>query len=734
MKTTKEQQRILMSLAEHYDKEDNYVRENQVKHWKELKLLWQGLQRTYYSEVAHDWRVYEESDDDNDYYNKEVNVLRAYLESIIAALSIIVPPIKCFPDNADDPLDLSTAKTGDKIAGLIFRHNNAPLLWLHALFLYCTEGLIAARNYNKEDEQYGTYKLEKYEKSTEQVAEFSCPICGAPIDSTDSVCSKCDNLIIPQLREKEILVSRLVETQTLPKSRQLIEVFGGMNVKVPAYARTQSECPYLQYEHEINYVFALDLYEDLDVEPGQISNDYAANARLSSVYSADYPRDLVTRRETWFRPCAYHVLNDDDYKYLINHFPKGVCLTRVHDQFADARPEELDKHWTLVYNPLTDHVHFDPLANLVISVQEITNDIISLVLQTIEHGIPQTFADPMFLDFNAYRKMRVSPGSIIPTKTISGNKSVQQGFHEIKTATLSQEVLPFARNIQEMGQLVTGALPSLFGGSMESKTASEYSMSRAQALQRLQITWKMLCTWWKEVFTKAIPGFIEGMKDDERDVQRLSNGNFVNVFIRKAELEGKIGRIELEANENLPLTWNQVKDAVMQLLQNQNPEILAILGAPENLPIIREAIGLNDFVIPGEDDRNKEYEEIKQLLQSAPITVPPDPMLTQQALMSGMPPPQPQEVSSVEIDPDIDNHMIGFTICRDWLVSDAGRLAKTDNTNGYRNVLLHAKAHKDAMMPPQIPQSGNEQPPQRIANKLNRPAPIQNESDVQMVQ
>jgi len=272
---------------------------------------------------------------------------------------------------------------------------------------------------------------------------------------------------------------------------------------------------------------------------------------------------------------------------------------------------------------------------------------------------------------------------------------------------------------------------------MESKTASEYSMSRAQAQQRLQITWKTLTVWWKEIFRKAIPGFIESMQDDERDVNRTKDGNFINVFIRKAELEGKIGKIELEANENLPLTWNQIKDAVMQLLQSSNPELLSILGAPENLPVIRQAIGLNDFIIPGEDDRNKQYEEIKLLLQSRVITMPPDPMMMQQSLMSGMPPPPPTEVPSIEIDPDIDNHMLEFTVCRDWLVSDAGRVAKSDNSDGYRNVLLHAKAHKDVLMQQQMAQQQAQMAQSTLQpkrNPLDKPAPITNEEDVQMVQ
>jgi hypothetical protein len=186
----------------------------------------------------------------------------------------------------------------------------------------------------------------------------------------------------------------------------------------------------------------------------------------------------------------------------------------------------------------------------------------------------------------------------------------------------------------------------------------------------------MFTIWWKQIFGKAIPMYIEETKHqgDERDVQRLKDGSFINVFIRKAEMEGKIGRIELEANENLPITWAQQKDILMQLLQAGNPEILAMLGAPENLPILREHIGLTDFFVPGEDNVEKTYNDIKLLLNSTPIPTG-DPMNPESA--------------SVNIDPVYDNPGIAFEIVRKWVISEAGRDAKTNNQDGYRNVLMY---------------------------------------------
>ena len=122
---TDDTKRLLKHIVDHFDDEDRAVRDRQIRQWRRLKLLWENIQHTYYSEVAHDWRIPETErageDSDQGYYDKPVNVYRAYLESIIAALSVTVPPITCYPDDAENPLDVATAKAGDKIAELVFQ-------------------------------------------------------------------------------------------------------------------------------------------------------------------------------------------------------------------------------------------------------------------------------------------------------------------------------------------------------------------------------------------------------------------------------------------------------------------------------------------------------------------------------------------------------------------------------------------------------------------------------------
>lgn len=766
-------QRLLRSVVDHFDKEDSSIRERQIRTWRQLKLLWDGYSRTWYSEVAHDWRIDEGStDNDQGSYDKPINVFRAYLESIIAALSVTVPPIKCFPDDADNTLDLSTARAGDKIAQLIYRHNDVSLLWLHALFIYCTEGMVACYNYSKSDVSYGTYEDKKYEDAEEVHSTAACPECGyqmqddiqAPTDPMNPVpqpdpglmdklrveqdifmpddgdvpiqniaeesmelCPNCMAMMAPLLNEETLIVQRLIGTTNEPKSRVRLEAYGGLYVKIPNYAKKQEDCPYLIYSYETHFANVIERYDEL--QKSDLSQRLKASAgpkdpyeeqgRLSPQYQGEFPENIITVRNCWLRHASFNILDTDDAKKLKKLYPNGCKVVLANDVMAEAVNESLDDHWTLTHNPMADFIHHDPLGLLLVSIQEITNDLISLVLQTVEHGIGQTFADPAVLNFNAYRQMETTPGGIYEATPKSG-KSIGDAFHEVKTATLSAEVMPFSAEIQSLGQLVSGALPSLFGGNMEgSETASQYSMSRAQALQRQQNTWKMLISWWKNIHGKAIPMFIKNIKDDERDVQKDKNGNFFNVFIRRAELEGKLGKIELEANENLPLTWSQTKDVVMKLLETQNPEVLALLGSAENLPIIREAIGLVDFFVPGEDAREKTYDDIKQLLNSEPIPTGDEMM---------------PEVPSIEVDPIFDDLDIGFEIVKKWVLSEAGRQSKIDNEAGYRNVLLYGKMfqmlQQQAMMQ-QMPPNGAEG---AQTSETNQEAPIVGESNVPTAQ
>lgn len=782
-------QHALCQLVDYYDKEDIAVRQWQIRKWRKYKLYWEGFQRIYQdTDIAHDWRIYDaeaEADtSDAVYYDKPVNIFRAYLESIIAALSVTVPGIKCAPDDADNVLDIETSRAGDKIAELIFKHNNAPLLWLHALYTFVTEGMIACYSYPKEDEKYGTYEDKEYKD--EAVERYQCPNCNENLGDDLSyfaqtpmmeqsaqptmeddmggmaqpepmmdmslldqelamqdeqmqdefqpsyVCPSCNGALDPMMQKTPLIITRLVGVTNKPKTRICQEIYGGLYVKVPNYARQQKDIPYLGFSYECHISEVLCRYTHLREKfltknqtpsvGSQGSDEYYERwGRLSPQYRGEYPIDTPTVRNFWFRPFSYHILDEECVDDLKEKYPDGVKVVLINQEFAEAIPEVLDDCWTLTYNPLADNIHFEPLGQSLISIQDITNDLVSLTLQTIEHGIPQIFVDPQFVDAKAYKNQEVMPGALTFTKTLGSGRSVSDGFYEAKTATLSQEVMPFGQQIQGLGQLVSGATAEIFGGgNIEgSKTASEYSMRRSQSLQRLQNTWKILLFWWKDVYGKCIPAYMKEIVEDERFTKKDQQGNYINIFIRRAELQGKIGEVELEATEQLPIMWGQKKDVVMKLMEMQNPVILESMGSPENLPLLKTALGLDEFKVPGQMDREKCIEDIKLLLNSEPIALPVDEMMVMEAIGQGVPPEeamQPQFVPSLEIDPDLDNPAIIGEVCRTYLISEAGRLAKIENASGYKNVLLYMKQAKMLLQQQMMEQAMAAIPPEDSGN------------------
>lgn len=697
-------QRLLLDVVEQFDEEDRAVRERQIMKSRRMKLFWDSIFQHWYSTVAHDWRVWDnsaaEDNGDQAYYDKPVNTFRAYIETIIAALSVSTPNVKCFPADAESSLDTVTAKAGDKISRLIDNHNNAPLQWLKALYTFYTEGPVFGYTYPRYDEKYGTYPVNKYEDVEETVDTIICPLCKTetdvdqtqdvfqPENQEGDVCPNCGETVqmVPGMRT--VIVNKVVGQDNSPKARTCIEVYGGLSVKIANYARKAEETPYLIYSYETHYATAMEEFDHLVGNKDLVNqvkrtggtgpiDTYTQWGRLNTVYMGEYPNYVVTVRKAWLRPSAFNILPDvQDVKKLKKLYPRGVKVCMVNDEFGSAESEALDDYWTVSVNPQEDFLVHDPMGIPLVSTQEITNDIISLVLQTIEHGIGQTFADPGVLNFKAYRDTETLPGGVYEATPKSG-KSVSDGFYQMKTANLSQEVMPFFEVIQSLAQLVSGALPSLFGGQLDgSNTASEYSMSQAQARQRIQNTYKIFTSWWRELKGKSVPIYINNMKTDENDVVKQPDGSFINLMIRMAELQGKIGKVELESAENLPLTWTQTKDTIMKMIEAQNPTFLAMFSAPENIPVLRDAVGLNEFYIPGEDDRSKQNDEIKQLLEAEPI---PD------GAGSFMP--------SVEIDVTYDKHDIQFEIVRQWVTSEAGRLAKIENEAGYQNVLLHGQMH-----------------------------------------
>jgi hypothetical protein len=693
----------LIQCDDYYTKEEASTRQVMIAFWKKLENYFDGLQRIYFDYQANsgigDWSRIDITQGDPSLYDKIINIFRAHGESLIAALSIKLPTTVFYPDDADISEDIDTAKAATKIAGLIQKHNEGILVFMKALYILYNQGVVAAYIYNREDAGYGTIDVPDYGEDVKiTTLSYDCPMCQSqlheeqlkgdeqPQGNPESMfCPQCQADVAPNVTPTEEFLPNLLGYKKEAKSRTIIDVFGPMYAHMPFYSRKQATMPYIALKFEQHITILQSTYPKFRDFIGTASNNTGADteyerwARAYSQASDIYTNNLVTTTCRWLRPWAFECIDDaalrDKLKAL---YPKGCYFVRIGGKIAEAREESLDDHWQITHHPLSNYLHADPMGKPLAPVQDLRNEALDLAIETFEHSIPETFADAEVLDFVKYQQEEAKPGMVYPVKSKMG-RSIGDAFHSVKTATLSDEIDVFMRRVDTDGQFVVGSFPSIYGGPNQtgSKTASEYAQSRAQALQRLNITWTMLKHWWANTTFAAVNLYIADMMEDEKIVSRSaqSSTGFVNEWIRQASLTGKIGRVEPDADEELPTSFSQVKQTLLDLITLNSDAINEGLFHPQNTKIIARAIGLPDVYIPGQDARDKEYAVIAELLKSGPL---PD----------GQP--------TIPVEPFVDDNMVAIQTIKSFLNTSEGLMIKQSNPMGYQNVVARLMAHMQA--------------------------------------
>jgi len=719
-----------------WKKHENYWRDRQYIIWDEISQDWR---------TPTELKEFDNSlDIDPAAYAKVVNIYKAHGEAIISALSAGLPHVRFFPDDADSQDDVFTAKSYTKISELLQKRNKGQLLFIRALFLLYNSGTIFAYNENKDTTKFGTVKRTQTAEVPVINRQKFCPNCGfmmgseqfdapppmmpppmpgsemappmgpemgappmppspmeAPPMGPESVqganglppagpppCPNCGVAVEPDFEDYEEIIPRVIGNTEEPKSHECIEVFGPLHVKMPLWVQQQSQTPYITLETEEDEAMLQDLYPEVadKITPSTDTERYERYGRENTDYRGDIPLHLCTLRRTWIRPWAYNRLgykdHSEDIAKLKAAFPEGVYVVKINDLIAEAIEDRIDDHWTVNLNPLSNHAHGDPLSQSLIPVQDITNELTNLTLETIEFGIPETFYDSETIEQDAYNKSEARPGMLYPAKA-RPTMGLDSSFHTIKTATLGQEVASFSDKMTQAGQFVSGAMPTIWGGALEGSggTAKEVENARAMSLQRLNLTWTMVKMWWADVMSKAVRSFAVNMKDDEKFVQSKGN-NFVNVWIRQAEMNGKVGQVEADISEAFPVSWAQKRDILMGLINTKHPLVDTVLGHPENAGIVAATVGFPDLYIPGDDSRSKQLHEISILLQGQPMPM-------------GMPGPDGQEALQPTVMPEKwENHIVEAETIKAWLNSEVGIETKATKPPAYMNVVAHLQAHE----------------------------------------
>jgi len=688
----------LLDLVRNAEKEDEDLRWSMLKECKRNDYYFNNIQTIFYDEAARDYRTIDSALAEMERYGlpavdnvKLVNIYRAYAESLIAALSIDLPNMDVRPDDAENPDDIETAETYIRAGDIISKHNAASLMLIKALTIQYNCGTVFGHNYYKRDPGFGVVvRPSKTNKIAQEVYDLRCVNCGELLDSSvpasvvqyneNIECPSCGYIGQPNSVARLDYQTEVVEYEETPKGMSGFDIFGPTHVKVPLYARRQENVGYLILRLEDHKAKWQAVYKDhrdsIDNEAGDTER-YERWARIPPEYQGSMPKDLVTGRFAWFRPWYYNTLDDEEKENLLNdEFPNGVFVTVIGQKVVETKHEKLDEHWTISFDPRSNFIHAEPPGNSLVPMQDATTDIFNLGLQSVEYGIPETFVHPKTLNLANYAKQKAAPGMMTNALPPEPGRQLSEGFHTIKSATLSGEYTQFTKDLTATTQFVTGAFPSIFGGSPSSgsDTATEYVESRGRALQRLQLTWGMIKSFWSKLIFKCTSDYLNNLLEDDRFTDK-QNGAFVNVWIRKASAQGKVGHVEPEINGQLPQSWSQKKDFIMQLVTMQNPEIGKIILHPSNSELLKEAVGMPEFYIPGEGDRNKQWSEFYKLIEEQPLA---------------------ENKSSVQIDVDVDDHIVHMLVLKDILVSPTGVQLYRENPAGYQNCIAHYRDHEMA--------------------------------------
>src|ERR1700735_1675589 len=742
--------------------------------WRGLQYLWWSEQDQNWHLPFEQKMTDGSSIEDLPRYEFVTNIYQAFGLSLVSVLSQDGPRVRFFPSSAQAEEDVAAEKTAAEGAGLGERNNRVGNLIVDEAFQLWTDGKVGGYvRFVVDGQRFGFHPETEIGAREVRIGEdvYVCPECSAETVASGGNESKNAGSVAPPLRaasssaasnpnqnqdaglkpgatkgngaavqcefcgalltEEDFVAAETVTVPSgqtrlrVPNGQEVITIVGGLELKTPPWANEMHEYPYVQWNLEVHqarlraaYPHAADKIGS-PVAPG--AQQYERLARLSQsqggplTEGGDFNINLITFQRTWLRPWAFFALEDKSLRdELLQMFPDGAYVAFAGDAYCESRNENMDDHWRVLHALPGDGSSGRPaLGDALISVQERFNTLSNLQMETYEYGIPPIYADSEVLDFDSLQNQTAEPGSHYPARAKPG-QSLAAGFFQPEPAEVPGDLAEHAANLMgPIAQFLTGAFPALFGGAMSNNdTASGYAMARDQAMGRIGLVWRRMKFFHADIMLLAVDCFRRNRPNDVEVTLLGAGAAFESQWIRLADLKGNLFSYP-ETDEQYPTLWSQQRAVLMQLIADPDPQIQAVLAHPENMALVKRLIGLEEFVIPDEESRTKQYREIAQLVAELPLVKRQDVTSAvnpafKEAVANGV----DAEVILPSIMPDefADNHAVELEICMRWFSSDAGQVAKVEAPLGYANVRAHALFHRDYLLKQQAAASP-QQPP-----------------------
>ena len=639
---------LLTTLLSRCVLEDEAVHYAWVRKAKRLELYFNNIVTLFWDNLQNDWSIpnWDEKESEG-IPPRIINIYRPHGESIIAALSVGVPSVLFFPDDADNPDDIEKAEAYSSLAKIIQKHNKAKLLYIKILSILFNQGTPFVYSYSKKDRKFGFYQVEEVSLQDQTSHTHDCPICGNPFgeggqEPVNIQCPSCGQQITTEVTPQTIKVPVPIQVNK-EKSRVIIDPFGVLNVKVPYHARTQEHCGYLVLKFDqsvasLRSIFCVNgpngeepLIDNIEPSTADISVD--STIRYPSVFLNNQPQNTAIVQCVWYRPWQLELVtgkgdsvNRDIVDQINKKHPEGTYVIYVNGEPVEINGEDMDAHWTIGLDPRSSSLHAEPLGTNLAMIQDINAEIDELELQTMEHGIAELFIASDAIDFQKYGNQQAKPGNITQAFKEPG-RNIAENFFETRTAQLSPEIVGLTAKYRNLAEFVTGDFPTVYGGSVPgTSTATEYTKSQNQALQRLGTVSAIASFLWADVIDKAVREYAGLLEYDEKLTDKTSAGFETTKVDHMSLKRGEVGNCEPEFSELLPISPMQIKDTIMLLMQAKDPMVMAMLTHPQNNELVKKALSIPELYIPGINARTKQYREISLLVQQQPVPSPNSPL------------------------------------------------------------------------------------------------------------
>ncbi|MBK9968648.1 MAG: hypothetical protein IPP07_28785 [Holophagales bacterium] len=667
------------------------------------------------------------AEDDDPVYSW--NLYRATGEFISSVISGGPPTVRFFPADANNSLDVATAKAANDIVEIFHRTNSVDnLLSQEAYYLY-TDGFYAAYVRHVVDKQrFGTRDEPIMGMVEKEVAPdmYVCPQCGGGYPQP--ACERCltplgEDSFVPRQTAQ---VEEQTGTNTVANGSEVVDLYGALEVRLPPEARDLQEARYLVLAQEVDPAYLKALYPDKEKEisskSGGIGLAEERTARTQTQTASwmagpfsglDDKANRVTYTRAWVRPSVFYRLEENKRQALIDAYPDGGFFAFAGDVLLEDRNESMDDFWVICHATPGEGSMRPALGDVMLDVQDALNDLLDVEMQNARHSVSMVFVDTQSVDKDEIRQSRVRGGQMYPVKRVTGD-AIGSQFWESTPAGSNPQAISLRQEVfGGITQYLTGTLPGLTGQSDPNlKTAKAYAQAREQAMGRIAVVWRGMKEAHAKIALLAVRHFIANRKGDTT-FAKMTPAGFRNKTVKFEDLRGQIIAYP-ESDEAYPVSASDKREQLNQMLTTGNPVLAAAVTSLENFDYYKSVQGLDGLKLPGEDARNKQYKEIELLLQGQPQPqeIPGEPIVdpaTGQPMVDpatgqpAMSPPQQIEVTSYPIEQITDDHDTEFRACQAWLNSDEGWDTKQSNPAGHKNVVLHAQDHFNALMSQQPP-------------------------------